>query len=250
MGKKKILLEQRYVSSKSLIADGSLSGRVSPSLAEPSGSLEGSTSGAGTSPKRAKSTKGMIVGDSIASTTHLEKALADMGVLGIVMNKIMESTLRYRPEKDAVILKAFQSKSIPYDSFRKYLYSAFWLAFDETEFESFASYFDPQGEKVINGYDFMIVFIKLFTMRKARESLEVREKQEAFLLQQKEEEERKKQEQEKKMDLTADFSYSDEVKARALQKLREAAFKFDPKHPASGSTEALDVDFLKPIVFK
>ena len=32
--------------------------------------------------------------------------------------------------------------------------------------------------------------------------------------------------------------------------MREAAFKFDPNHPSSGSTEAFNVDSMTPVVFK
>ena len=244
MGKKKILLEQRYVSTKGS-REGSPSSKGGGSFSEVSAETMSAKSF-----KRAKSSKDQNFGDSIASTSNLEKALADMGTLGVVMNKIMESTVRYRPEKDAVILKAFQSKSIPYDKFRAYLYSAFWLGFDEVEFQCFIRYFDPQTDEVINGYDFMIAFIRLGAMRKSRESLEVREKQELFQAQQRDEEERKQLEKEKKMELAADFSFSEDVRVRAMRKLQEAAFKFDPKHPACGSTEALDVNFLKPAVFK
>ena len=75
--------------------------------------------------------------------------------------------------------------------------------FDELEFQCFVGFFDPQSDEVINGYDFMIAFIRLGAMRKSRESLEVREKQELFLIQQREEEERKQLEKEKKIELAA-----------------------------------------------
>lgn len=241
MGKKKILLEQRYTSTK---------GRDSSPTSELGNTGEFAASAVSSKSRKNRSSKDQNFGDSIASTSNLEKALADMGTLGVVMRKIMESTVRYRPEKDAVILKAFQSKHIEYDKFRAYLYSAFWLGFEDNEFESFLAYFDPQKDGILNGYDFMIAFTRLNAMRKARESLAVREKQELFLLQQKEEEERKQLEKEKKMELAADFSFSDEVRARAISKLKAAAFKFDPKHPASGSTEAFNVNMLQPAVFK
>lgn len=35
-----------------------------------------------------------------------------------------------------------------------------------------------------------------------------------------------------------------------MEKLHEAAFKFDPKHPSSGSTEAFEVNAMTPAVFK
>lgn len=239
MGKKKILLEQRYTSTKG--RDGSPTADLNNNISEVSVSSKS---------RKIKSSKDQNFGDSIASTSNLEKALTDIGTLGVVMRKIMESTVRYRPEKDAVILKAFQSKHIEYDKFRSFLYSAFWLGFEDLEFESFVSYFDPQKDGILNGYDFMIAFTRLNAMRKSRESLAIREKQDMFIQQQKEEEERKQLEKEKKMELAADYGFSDEVRTRAIKKLKDAAFKFDPKHPASGSTEAFNVNFLQPAVFK
>jgi hypothetical protein len=247
MGKKKILLEQRYTSTKSKprgddndSASLSSDGRDSPTDFARTMSSKS---------RRNRSSKNGA-GDSIASTSNLQKALADMGTTGIMMNKIMQATVRYRPEKDAVILKAFQSKHIEYDKFRAYLYSAFWLGFDDPEFQSFLEYFDSEKDGVINGYDFMIAFTRLNAMRKSQESLAVREKQELFEAQQKEEEERKLLEQEKKMELAADYSFSEEVRLRAVKKMKDAAFKFDPNHPASGDTEAFNVNFLRPAVFK
>lgn len=244
MGKKKILLEQRYTGTKSakgveISSPGSGSDRESPTA-----------DFAQTKSRKSKSSKDHNYGDSVASTSNLEKALADMGTTGIMMNKILQSTVRYRPEKDAVILKAFQSKHIDYDRFRSYLYSAFWLGFDDSEFQSFLEHFDPNQDGVVNGYDFMIAFTRLNAIRKSRESLVVREKQELFQLQQKEEEERKQLEKEKKMELAADYSFSEEVRKQALRKLREAAFKFDPSMPACGSTDAFNVNYLRPAVFK
>jgi hypothetical protein len=239
MGKKKILLEQRYAGAKKV------------ECPSPGGSdTEAPADFAQTKSRKSKSSKDHNYGDSVASTSNLEKALADMGTTGIMMNKILQSTVRYRPEKDAVLLKAFQSKHIDYDRFRSYLYSAFWLAFDDNEFQNFLEYFDPQKDGVVNGYDFMIAFTRLNAIRKSRESLAVREKQELFELQQKEEEERRHLEKEKKMDLAADYSFSEEVRRQAIKKLHEAAFKFDPSMPACGSTEAFNVNYMRPAVFK
>ena len=238
MGKKKILLEQRYTSTKSTKGKESSNEEDSPDESPKR------------KPRRAKSIKDMTFSDSVASTANLEKALSDPGIIGVMMNKILHATVRYRPEKDAVILKAFQSKHIEYDQFRSYLYSAFWLGFDDTEFQSLLEYFDAQKDGVINGYDFMIAFTRLGAIRKSRESLAVREKQEIFQMQQKEEEERKQLEKEKKMELAADFSFSEEVKQQAVRKLHDAAFKYDPGHPASRSTEAFNVNSLQPAVFK
>jgi len=187
--------------------------------------------------------------DSIASNTNLESALSDGGVLGVVMNKILQATARYRPEKDAVVLKAFQSKCIEYERFRSYLYSVFLLGFSDSEFKVFLEYFDSQNVGMINGYDFMISFIKLGGVRKAREALLAREKQESFVKRQKDDEERKRLEAEKKMDLAANFDFTEDVKKTALLKVSEAAIKYDANHPSSPSLDCFNVSTMKAVFY-
>jgi hypothetical protein len=103
---------------------------------------------------------------------------------------------------------------------------------------------------VVNGYDFMIAFTRLNGMRKAKASSDVREKQELFLVHQSEDLERKAAVQERKQDVAPDFTYTEEVRDRAVRKLQNAAFKFDPHTPSCGSPEAFDVNLMKPAVFK
>jgi hypothetical protein len=150
MGKKKILLEQRYVGTSakggSLERGRRLSDCSSVSLGSAGSVGRESEEEGSPGPKRRRSTQ-KAGGDSIASSSHLQRALTDMEDTGRMMRKIQEATVRYRPEKDAVILKAFQSNHIEYDKFRAYLYSAFWLAFDESEFVAFLGYFDPTNDK-------------------------------------------------------------------------------------------------------
>ena len=146
-----------------------------------------------------------------------------------------------------MVLKAFQSKCIEYERFRSYLYSVFLLAFSEDEFKAFLGYFDPEKCGVLNGYDFMIAFIKLGGIRKDREALLVREKQEIFLRKQKDEEDRKKFEADKKMELAADFDFTEDVKKIALHKVSIAATKFDPKHPSSPSLDCFNISTMKAV---
>ena len=100
---------------------------------------------------------------------------------------------------------------------------------------------------MLNGYDFMIAFIKLGGIRKDREALLVREKQEMFLRKQKDEEDRKKLEADKKMELAADFDFTEEAKKMALYKVSIAATKFDPKHPSSPSLDCFNSSTMKAV---
>jgi hypothetical protein len=187
---------------------------------------------------------------AIASTNRLEDALSDVGLLGVVIKKIMEGTARYRPERDSVLLKAFESRTIDYTLFRQYLNTAFWLTFTNDEFQVLVQYFDPTGAGILDGYSFMKAFVRLSAIRKERESTVVREKQDTFERTQKEEEERKKLEKLKRLESGVDYNFTAEVKKSALEKLQTAAKKFDPAHPASPSLAAFNVSHLKPLEFR
>jgi hypothetical protein len=94
---------------------------------------------------------------SVASSIGLQTALADPGVVGMAFKKIMDATVRYNPEKDAHVLKAFQSKQIEYDRFRLLLHSTFWLQFSDEEFSAVCQYFDPDKSGLgLDGYQFMM----------------------------------------------------------------------------------------------
>jgi hypothetical protein len=238
IGKKKILLELKMGGTDpndmaAVVKSSENSGKLNRSPSPPK--------------SRSVNTNSDIV---VASKSNLEKALENDGILGNVMNRILESTVRYRPEKDGVVLKAFQTKCIDFDRFRNYLYSMFWLTFSEDEYKALVSFFDPQSCGVINGYDFMIAFIKLGSIRKNRESNEVKAKQEAHVLHLKDEEDRKRAEQDKRKEQAVDMDFSEEVKETALKKLSEAATKFDPKHPSSPSLEAFSVSHMNPADFR
>lgn len=267
IGKKKILLQKRlnkesFGSSCSIGSDadgipldGTIGGSInSPSVRSysPDGTVGsgGNSAGGGTPSGKRRGKANKEVTEMIASTANLQRVLIDPGLPEHMMRKILTATARYRPDKDAVMLKGFQNKHIDYERFRSYLYSLFWLQFTEEEFNAFLDYFDPQKNGVLNGYDFMIAFIRLNGIRKDREAAEHREKRERFEQQRQEEAERAELEKQKKNELVANFYFSDEVRSAALQKLSEAAFKYDPSHPSCTKPTAFMVDTMKPAVFK
>jgi len=187
---------------------------------------------------------------SVASKTNLEEALSDIGKTGLMANKLMESTIRYKPETDADILKAFQSKNIEYNRFRQLLQSIFWITFDESEFKAFIEFFDSSSVGFIDGFDFMIAFIKLNTIRKDQKNTLVREKQDAIEEKKKADEENKKLLLNKKLDLAVDFDFTIEQQTNAFKKLQEAAIKFDPNHPASPNLDCFAILSMKASVFR
>ena len=180
----------------------------------------------------------------VISTSKLEKLLADPGVDGVVMNRVLESTVRYRPDKDAIVLKAFQSKHIEYAYFRHFLREAFLLTFTNDEYDHLTAIFDTSNAGVIDGYSFMIAFIRLGGIRKDLFAASKRQESEEYLQRVHVEECKRKEEQESKYLVPADFDYDASTKAAALSKLFHAAKGYDPGHPSAPSLEAFEASHM------
>jgi hypothetical protein len=262
VGKKKILIQQKFnhtdgvktAFSKSGDEGGAHRASTSPKqmnspnrrLDSPGGSLDSSHSLRDIRQKL----KEQAPTSAIASNTKLEEALSDVGLVGHVVRKIMEATARYRPERDSVMLKAFESRNIEYSLFRQYLNQVFWISFTNDEFHALLQYFDPTNAGIVDGYSFMKAFVRLNGIRKDRESQIFREKQESYEKNIKDEEERKRLEKEKRLQQGVDYNFTPDTKKVAMEKFEIAAKKFDPGHPSAPSTAAFTVNSLKPLEFR
>ena len=202
------------------------------------------------SPDKSMKSKGAKSGENGMGTSKLNQLLSDKGIEGDVMRKIMHATVRYNPEKDQIVLKLFQNKFIEPDLFRDILYKAFWLSFSDREFRTMLDILDPGDTGYIDGYQFMIAFIRLGGIRKEKEAEKVRLENETFIAKSKEEEAKKKMELEKKNEIAADFDFDDETRDQAMKKLVVAASKFDPAHPSSPSLEAFNGKYMTAAVLR
>lgn len=163
----------------------------------------------------------------ISSTANLMTLLSSGGTSGAVANKLLESTVHYQPERDAIHLRFFKAKDLNSVIFRLKLLNFFELSFSDDEFEFLCSLFEGDSSH-IDGFEFMIFYIKLSTIRKDREALKHRESQEQLSKLREIEDERKKLEAEKKMSVSANYSFTNGIRASALSKLAAAAKGYDP----------------------
>lgn len=162
----------------------------------------------------------------------------------------MEATSHYRPERDSIRLKAFQFAALEYALFRSNIQSVLWVVFTDDEFTALLTYYDSAGSGVVDGYFFLKSFTRLSAIRKEREAVEIKERQDAFEARRKEEEELKELAKERKHTLKIIWEFPQEVKDIALKKLETAAKAFDPGHPAAPSTAGFNVNAVKPNVFR
>lgn len=189
-------------------------------------------------------------GTTIASKSNLDKLLDDKETHGVVMKRIMDATTRYDPGKNDVSLRAFDDRKIDYNLFRNNLSSIFWLRFSDYEFEYVLDIYDYDGIGSIDGYQFMLSFIKLRGMKKDKDFEIAKRKQEKYEREIKIEVERKKFDAEKKMELAADFNYGEKTRRDAMNKLKHAAKSFDVMHPQTPSLEGLISAIVKPAEFR
>ena len=134
--------------------------------------------------------------------------------------------------------------------FRSNIQSVFWVSFTDEEFNALANFYDSQSTGIIDGYVFLKSFTRLSAIRKERETIELKEKQDAYEARRKEEEELKELAKERKNELRVIWDVPNEIKDIALKKLEAAAKAFDPGHPAAPSTAGFNVNAVKPSVFR
>eukprot|EP01031_Cornospumella_fuschlensis_P040448 gene40448-49296_t len=122
VGKKKYLIQQKFGGSTERAISPGSPGSRSPSRGPRSRSSSPTLSQKDDSLKKLRLLAPTSV---IAANGALEKALGDVGMTGQIMRKLLEATTRYRPHRDAILLKAFESKTMAYEFFRLNLNSAF-----------------------------------------------------------------------------------------------------------------------------
>jgi hypothetical protein len=255
IGKKKILLQKKFGLAESPSPNRSASpnskdGSASPNLGATGSSSPGGKRGRPSSSRGASLTEGSTVANIVAASNKLDSAVHDTGLLGNVMRKIYDATSRYRPDRDSIILKSFESRNMEYHLFRQCLQSAFWITYTDDEFVAVVQYFDPNNEGVIDGYAFMIAFTRLSAMKKDKDAYLVREKQSVYEETVKTAKERERYLQEKKTNLAVDYDFTPDIRTLALKKLEIAAKNFDPGHPSAPSTKGFNVNTLKASEFR
>jgi hypothetical protein len=185
---------------------------------------------------------------TVASSSFLENMLVNESEAGLAMNKILESTIQYRPEKDADVLKAFQSKEIPYSDFRRFLATIFWLSFTDVEYEEVCKIYDVHKIGSIDGYQFMVSFIQLGSIRKTRETKIVIEKQKKYEDELAAEEERKKLAIIKKNNSAVNYEFTVLDHTNAIEKMTIAAKNYDPS--TSPSLDGFTAAWIGPADFR
>lgn len=161
IGKKKLIVElkkiplnkrEEYLKSHIKIKTKDRSLSPSNSITSPSKSQ---------SPPRERTPLIQTIAAGSSATRNLEYILQEDNLLGEVTRKIAEIAVRYRRERDAVILSVFNSNALSYEEFRDHLNRSFRLKFTDDEFKEVIRLFDNDGDGGIDGSEFLVCFTKL-----------------------------------------------------------------------------------------
>jgi Ca2+-binding EF-hand superfamily protein len=166
------------------------------------------------------------------------------------IRKIMEATSYYRPERDSESLRAFDSRGMETARFRKLAKALLQLRLTEEEFGTLMKHLDPLETGMLDSSQFMVMFVKLNTMRQERETQVNKQKQIELEKQRSGEEERKRVALETKYSEEVEMDYDKNDVEQAMRKVAASAYCFDPHNTSAPNLDLFAGTRMKVPVFR
>ena len=94
---------------------------------------------------------------------ELKNMLESNSIAGNAIRKLSQAAIRFRKDRDAIQIRAFETSSLDINNFRILLKRIFFAEFNEEEFVEVIDLFDPNRLGVVNGSDFLTCFTILST---------------------------------------------------------------------------------------
>jgi hypothetical protein len=203
-----------------------------------------------TSNKHRIQRKGII--NPIRNHLELNKYLSEDSLTGKIMQKLGSVAMKFDKDRDGVLLRSFETNSLSYATFRNLLKRIFYLEFTDEEFDQLCHLFDQQELHEINGTEFMIVFVILGNLLRAKTKKRNQQRDAAL---------RHSQSlasvSEEPTGGTAgggaavvDYNFSESDRKSALRKINTAAGKYDRTHHTAKSLKAFEQAHMTPIEFR
>lgn len=150
----------------------------------------------------------------------------------------------------AMSMKSFEVKEMPPHIFKEQLKRIFNLNVTPAEMGALMSVFDCNGDGVITCEEFTKVFINMGFEEREKELKAAIQKQKRYEQMKKEEEEKKELEKTEKSLMKVSYEYTEEERISAMNKLIEAAWRYDKNTPGAQSLDAFESQHMEPLVFK
>ena len=165
--------------------------------------------------------------------------------------KLTEAAWKYdKNMPGAVSLSAFQGMEMEPHVFKEQMKRVFNIILSPPELGALMSYFDKNGDGKISCPEFIIQFIKVGFAERSRRRQYWRKYDEKKRQQQRQEEIRKQMAAEEKNALKVTYDFEESDFQSAIQKLTDAATKYDRSTAGAVGLDAFEGEAMLPHVFK
>lgn len=202
------------------------------------------------SASRSRSRSRSVCERSIPGYEKLKLMIEEDSLVGKVVRKIATVASRFRRDRDAVLISAFETSAMNYTDFRVLLKRMFFLDFTDEEYSHVVQLFDTNDDKEVSGSEFVICFTLLAKILRDKRRKSDLEKASLLRAKSLADEEVKRKSKEAYLYNAADYKFSEEDQASALQKVTHAAWLYDRTHHGARSLKQFDYAFLAPAEFR
>lgn len=166
-------------------------------------------------------------------------------------SKLRQAAKKYdKSHQSALPPDGFEVKYMKPGVFREMVKRTFNLNLNSKELGACVKTFDKTGRGQIECHDFLVKFLQMGIDERNQERLEGLAKSRQLLKEAEEEKMQKYNTIVEKSTLKIESDFSEADKNRAVEKVREAAIKYDKNHPSALGLEGFDAEYLTPGAFK
>jgi Ca2+-binding EF-hand superfamily protein len=176
----------------------------------------------------------------------IEEDLERQDTHGTAIRKIAEAMAGFSVERDGVMLDAFRTRMLEYSNFRMLLKRSLSLTFSDAEFDYVCGMFDRDGDKTVDGEEFLVV-CKLLAHAWRKRGLKKNKERDKYLESVlKEKEDTELAERQAYLENAADFVFSKDDEDSMLKKMKKAASKVNKLEPGAPPLHGFEPMYLKP----
>lgn len=182
---------------------------------------------------------------------ELKKLLKETSLRGQVIQKIANIAMKFDKERDGILLNAFDTNYLNYEDFRILLKRILNIELTNEEFQELCQLLDNQQQHIINGVEFLIILTILSNHKKNQK------RQKNYQEKRQNEQNSLKVQQNKQLarmtsieEAAIDYSGNSNDLEKGLEKVHDAAARYDRTHHTAKSLKAFERAYMTPIEFR
>ena len=167
------------------------------------------------------------------------------------LTKYRAAAMKYdKAHPSSMGLSGFDEKFLSPTTFREIVKLTFGLVLDNKELGAIMDYVDPSRQGIVKSADFLKNFLRSGVEQRNEATLQQLKLSKEAERERLEHSEKLKADLEASKELAVDFSATDKEKANTMERLHEAAVKYDGSHPSARGLEGFATKLLKPGAFR